>query len=159
MKNDGRDLQRLIRVIEEARAAGTNIAIQSPQFFKDKVTGKRREHDVVLTIKHDHHELIVAIECRDRSRPVGVGEVEVFHNKCSDTGVNSGIIVSSKGFRRTAREKAAHYGIRCLTLDEVEAFSWINVLLCVHIRSITAIGIHIRIGAKTNTWNTQDHNA
>ncbi|MCG2639410.1 MULTISPECIES: restriction endonuclease [Bradyrhizobium] len=124
MANDGKDLQRLIRIIESARAAGTNIKIESPKFFADKVTGKQREHDVVLTITHDHHELVVALECRDRSRPVGVDAVEAFHTKCNDTGINSGVIVSSKGFHNTARTKAQHYGIRCLTLDEVDGFNW-----------------------------------
>jgi len=39
MANDGKDLQRLIRIIESARAAGTDIKIESPKFFVDKVTG------------------------------------------------------------------------------------------------------------------------
>lgn len=135
MVNDGKDLQHLIRIIESARAAGTDIKIESPKFFTDKVTGKQREHDVVLTITHDHHELIVALECRDRSRPVGVDAVEAFHTKCNDTGIHSGVIVSSKGFYKTARTKAQHYGIRCLTLDEVEGFNWfkptdLNILSC-----------------------------
>ncbi|MES5481457.1 restriction endonuclease [Bradyrhizobium sp. INPA03-11B] len=135
MANDGKDLQRLIRIIESARAARTGIKIESPKFFTDKVTGKQREHDVVLTITHDHHELVVALECRDRSRPVGVDAVEAFHTKCNDTGIHSGVIVSSKGFYKTARTKAQYYGIRCLTLDEVEGFNWfkptdLNVLSC-----------------------------
>ena len=124
MANDGKDLQRLIRIIELARAAGKDIKIESPKFFLDKVTGQQREHDVVLTITHDHHELVVALECRDRSRPVGVDAVEAFHTKCNDTGIHSRVIVSSKGFYKTARTKAQHYGIRCLTLDEVEGFNW-----------------------------------
>lgn len=124
MASDGKDLQRLIRIIESARAVGTDIKIESPKFFADKVTGKQREHDVVLTITHDHHELVVALECRDRSRPVGVDAVEAFHTKCQDTGIHSGVIVSSKGFFKTARTKAEHYSIRCLTLDEVEGFNW-----------------------------------
>jgi hypothetical protein len=135
MANDGKDLQRLIRIIESARAAGTDIKIESPKFFKDRVTGKQREHDVVLTITHDHHELVVALECRDRSRPVGVDAVEAFQTKCNDTGIHSGVIVSSNGFYGTARTKAQHYGIRCLTLDEVAGFNWfkptdLNVLSC-----------------------------
>lgn len=108
---------------------------ESPKFFTDKVTGQQREHDVVLTITHDHHELVVALECRDRSRPVGVDAVEAFHTKCNDTSIHSGVIVSSKGFYKTARTKAQHYGIRCLTLDEVAGFNWfkptdLNVLSC-----------------------------
>jgi hypothetical protein len=53
MANDGKDLQRLIRIIESARAAGRDIKIESPKFFRDKVTGQQREHDVVLTIMAD----------------------------------------------------------------------------------------------------------
>jgi len=124
MTKDGKDLQRLIRVIESARAAGKEIAIESPKYFTDRITGKRREHDVVLTIKHAHHELVVALECRDRSRKVGVPEVEAFHTKCRDTGIHSGIIVSSRGFWESARTKAKAYRIRCFTLDEVAKFDW-----------------------------------
>jgi hypothetical protein len=124
MAKDGKDLQRLIRIIESARAAGKEIAIESPKFFPDRITGRQREHDVVLTIKHAHHEIVVALECRDRSRKVGVSEVEAFQAKCRDTGIHSGIIVSSKGFHSTAKIKAQAYGIRCLTLDQVKGFDW-----------------------------------
>jgi hypothetical protein len=124
MTKDGKDLQRLIRIIESARAAGKEIAIESPKFFPDRITGRPREHDVVLTIKHAHHEIVVALECRDRSRKVGISEVEAFQTKCRDTGIHSGIIVSSKGFYSTAIVKAQAYGIRCLTLDQVEGFDW-----------------------------------
>jgi hypothetical protein len=124
MTKDGKDLQRLIRVIESARTAGKEIAIESPKYFVDRVTGERREHDVVLTIKPAHHEIVVALECRDRSRKVGVPEIEAFHTKCHDTGVHAGIIVSSMGFYETAKRKAKTYNIRCLTLDEVTGFDW-----------------------------------
>ena len=148
MARDGKELQRLIQAIEVARsrAQGTDIKIQSPQFLPDKVTGKQREHDVVLTITHDHHELLVALECRDRSRPVGIGEIEAFQNKCRDTSIHSAIIVSSKGFYKTARTKGQHYGIRCLTLDEVATFEWfptryLNILN----RQIIALGLRVQI--------------
>jgi len=124
MIKDGKDLQRLIRTIESARATNKDISIESPKYLVDRITGERREHDVVLTIKHAHHELIVALECRDRSRKVGVPEIEAFQNKCRDTGISSGIIVSSKGFYETAKKKAKAYGIRCLSLDEVVHLDW-----------------------------------
>jgi hypothetical protein len=124
-KKDGKVLQRLIRSIESALAAGdTSIRVEMGKRFPDKVTGKPREHDVVLTITHQHHEMIIAIECRDRSRPVGVDAVEAFHSKCQDTGIHSGIIVSGKGFYESAVEKAAHYNIGCMSLDEAESFNW-----------------------------------
>jgi len=124
-KKDGKALQRLIRSIESALAAGNaSIEVEMEKRFHDKVTGKPREHDVVLTIRNQHHEMVIALECRDRSRPVGVDAVEAFHSKCRDTGIHSGIIVSGKAFCKTALKKAAHYNIECLSLDEAERFNW-----------------------------------
>lgn len=45
--------------------------------------------------------------------------------KCKDTGINRGVIVSSKGFYKTARTKAAHLGIECLQFDRVDSFDWL----------------------------------
>jgi hypothetical protein len=125
MPKDGRDLQRLIRSIESAKAAGRqDLKIESPAFLIDKLTGKKREHDVLLTYKLDHHEVIMALECRDRSRPIGIDAVEAFRSKCESTGVHRGIMVSSKGFSKPAITKAVIYNIGCLTLDEVDSFNW-----------------------------------
>jgi Restriction endonuclease len=83
-----------------------------------------REHDIVLTFLEGHHELSVALECRDRLRRVGVPDVEAFWAKCQRTGISLGIIVSAKGFTRTAISKANTQNIGCLSLDEVERFDW-----------------------------------
>jgi hypothetical protein len=124
-KKDGKALQRLIRSIESALAAGdSSIRVEVGKRFLDKKIEKLREHDVVLTVTHKHHETVIALECRDRSRPVGVDAIEAFQTKCRDTGIHSGIIVSGKGFCKTALKKAAHYNIRCLSLDEAENFNW-----------------------------------
>jgi hypothetical protein len=77
-------------------------------------------------------------------KSVRIESVEAFQTKCKDTGVNSGIIVSSKGFYKTARRKAQHYGICCLTLDEVTAFSWFAAGdLCNYSRHITGTHLYI----------------
>ncbi|MBI2993007.1 MAG: restriction endonuclease [Gammaproteobacteria bacterium] len=101
------------------------VKVESPKRLPDRTTGKLREHDVILTMTTGHHTLRVAIECRDRSRPVGVPEVEAFWAKCQDTGVQQGIIVSPRGFRASGQKKAKHYGIRCLSLEEAESFNWL----------------------------------
>lgn len=139
MPRRGRSLERLIASLEEALGRHENVTVKSPQRLPDRTTGKPREHDVVLNIKQGHHSLVVAIECRDRSRPITVNEVEGFWAKCQETGIDQGIIVSSKGFYRTAREKAAHYGIRCLGIEEVESFDW---LLAPNIHRMTKSLIH-----------------
>ena len=50
MRNNGQDLQRLVAAIEQAKAVGRmDMKIESPAYLKDKVTGRLREHDVLLT--------------------------------------------------------------------------------------------------------------
>jgi hypothetical protein len=154
MAKTGRDLQRLIRAIEGARAAGQPINIESPKRIRDKITGKLREHDVVLTITHEHHDLVVALECRDRSRPIGVDAVEAFHSKCRDTGINSCVMVSSKGFTRTAITKASAYSIRCLSLDQVTGFDWCPpTSMTVWRRNITQAHLNVEFPEGTNLDN------
>lgn len=124
MQKTGKSLEKLITSLEKALVDSGNVVVESPKRLTDKITGKLREHDVVLTINQAHHQVIVAIECRDRSRPITVNEVEGLWKKCQDTGVDHGVIVSSIGFYNTARKKADFLGIRCLDIEEVESFDW-----------------------------------
>jgi len=125
MPKTGKSLEKLIASLEKALCGADNVVVESPKRLKDKITGKMREHDVVLTISQSHHQVIVAIECRDRTRPITVNQVESFWKKCQDTGVDHGVVVSSMGFYNTARQKADFLGIRCLDIEEVESFDWI----------------------------------
>lgn len=93
--------------------------------LRDRDTGRRREHDVLIIWDHGHHQIVTAIECRDRKRPVGVPDIEAFADKCDATGVHSGMIVSASGFRQSARDKASVRSIGCMTLDEVARFDWL----------------------------------
>jgi hypothetical protein len=120
----GEALQRLVHAIESVTAGTENVKVVSPMRLRDKDSGRLREHDVVIVFKQGHHEGLIALECRDRSRKVGVTEVEAFRTKCEATGVPMGIIVSSKGFASTAVTKAMRYNIGCLSLGEVEQFNW-----------------------------------
>jgi hypothetical protein len=124
MSKAGKSLEELVSSLENVLGDSGNVVVESPKRLRDKITGKLREHDVVLTINQAHHQVIVAIECRDRSRPITVNQVEGFWKKCQDTGVDHGVIVSSIGFYNTARQKSDFLGIRCLDIEEVESFNW-----------------------------------
>ena len=84
-----------------------------------------REHDVVVIREDSHHPFMSALECRDRSLPITREQIEAFWRKCQDTGIHKGAIVSAKGFRKTAQEKARFLEIECITLREVEGFNWL----------------------------------
>ena len=121
----GRSLELLVERLERLLTDDPSVDIESPKFLPDKQTNQRREHDVVLTYNKSHHELLVAIECKDRSRPVGVPDIEAFSSKCKSTGVNKGIIVSSSGFTKTALSKSSAESIKCLELKEIETASFL----------------------------------
>ena len=99
----GKRLERVVAMLEGI-FAGANATIEAPcRRLVDRDTGRLREHDVVITWDHGHHRIITAVECRDRSRPVGVPAIEAFADKCARTGVQSGVVVSAAGFANTAR--------------------------------------------------------
>lgn len=136
----GRSLEKLVAYLERYFANSDLVTVESPKRLRDKSTGRLREHDVVLTIKSGHHTFFVAIECRDRNRPVGVPQLEAFAKKCQETGISKGVIVSSVGFTKTAPAKAAALGIRCLSLDQVSKLPW---LLCENFELYQTSYIHI----------------
>lgn len=143
----GLDLQRLIALIENAAAQAPHTTVKSPQRLVDKDTGKLREHDVVVTYTKDHHVLVTAIECRDRSRKVGVPEVEAFHAKCMKTGVHRGIIVSGKGFCKSAITKANKLAVGCMSISSAQSFNWCGMS---HMTRHTRVMRHISTQAFTD---------
>jgi hypothetical protein len=125
VEKQGKALEHLVACLEKALVENPGITVHSPMRLRDRTTRKLREHDVVLEFNEGHYSLLVAIECRDRSRPIGVPQVEAFGAKCQDTGISQGVIVSTNGFYNTARTKSEHLGIRCLDIEEVENFDWL----------------------------------
>lgn len=125
MPREGKTLEQLVTAIEIACAGKSNVQITSPKRLTDKITGKPREHDVVIEVSQNHRTVVIAIECRDRSKPVGAPAIEEFRQKCLDTGVDKGVVVSAHDFTKTARIKAKAYGIQCLDLARATiALDW-----------------------------------
>lgn len=116
----GRSLELLVEALEKNLSDDSNILIESPKRLLDIHTGNQREHDVLITLNQSHHKVIVAIECKDRSRPVGVPDIEAFESKCRSTNINQGIIVSSSGFCGTAKDKAKRMNLRCIEVKDID---------------------------------------
>lgn len=127
MARKGRSLEILISHLERHLHENSDVTIESPKFLVDRTTGKKREHDVVLTFKHENHDLIVAIECRDRKSKVDSSHIEAFGAKCRDTGVNKGVIVTSNEFTKPALEKAKHLNISCFDISQATSFEWLSI--------------------------------
>lgn len=123
----GRSLEILVAHLEKVLGYESGTKVESPKRLVDRFSDSRRsrEHDVVISVESAHHRLTIALECRDRSRPVGVSQVEAFYTKCNHTGVDQGVIVSSRGFCESAKEKAEKLAIRCLSLEQATSFDWL----------------------------------
>lgn len=132
MAKTGKTLERVVANVEKVLGNDGAVSVERRKKLRDKTTGRLREHDVLIRVRHSHHEIVIALECRDRSRKVTVEQIEGFKAKCDHTGVDCGGIVSPKGFTAGALLKAQHLGIRCLQFNEVSAFRWLLMpgILC-----------------------------
>jgi hypothetical protein len=119
-----RSLRELVSYLKRYPFGDDAVMIESPKCLRDKSTGRLLNHDAVLTITSWYHTILVAIQCRERNRPVGLSQIEEFARKCTATSICRSVIVSSNGFTKPALTKAKALGIHCLSLDQVKYFSW-----------------------------------
>jgi hypothetical protein len=125
MAKSGKPYERLVAALERVLAA-TGVTIEAPAHLVDRITGELREHDVLLTLASGHHTTRIGIECRDRSRKITVNDVEGFAAKCDHTGVDKAVMVSPKGFSKSALRKAEFLGVKCLMLSDAASFPWLG---------------------------------
>jgi len=148
MVRQGRELERLVAILEEAlRPDGVHVT--SPDRIPDSVTGRKREVDVVIRT-HEGGTVLAICECRDRRAVADVTWVEQVVTKARDLeGSPAAVLVSTSGFTPEARKKAASYGldVRLVTEVSVEEFrSWFRVEHAVTIVTTRALhGCEIRL--------------
>jgi hypothetical protein len=121
-----RSLEKLVAHLQGQLIESGSVLIESPKHLRDNTTGRLRRHDVVLTVTSGHQPFLVAIECRERNRPVGLSQLAAFARKCSATSINKSAIVSSCGFTKTALCRAKSLGIPCLSLEQIKSFPWFH---------------------------------
>ena len=129
MARAGRDLERLVAVLEEILRP-EELFIRSPDHVRDTVTGGLREVDVSIRATGDS-PVIAICECRDRTSIEDVTWVEQVVTKARDLeGSPPAVLVSSSGFSAPARKKADTYGhdVRLVTSVTLEEFrSWFQM--------------------------------
>jgi Restriction endonuclease len=76
----------------------------------------------------------VAIECRDKSRPLDKDAVMAFRSKVSDIPGLQGLMVSAKGYQSGAKKFANDNGIIALTMDELPG---VGRLLAIRLENVT----------------------
>jgi hypothetical protein len=115
--------QSLINLIEFQTASQKARVTESKEFI-DAVTGQKREVDIVIETQEGAHQIIIGIECTDRSRPMDETWIEAIYGKHRNLPINKTIVVSRSGFYNPAIIKAKERKIDTLTLDEALATDW-----------------------------------
>ncbi len=137
MSKAGKEFEEVTAAIKRA-LAGPDVTVTPNGKAWDKVAGEFREFDVLITGKVAGTPIVIGVECRDRKRPLDVGQVEAYSRKLHDCGINRGLMVSRNGFTQGARSKAAHHNILCCRLDEVRSLPWMVLFDLQVLRTATA---------------------
>lgn len=124
MPRRGRAFERLIEALHRLAAQDPKLRIQSPAFLPDKITGARREIDLLLSYGSGNAVTRIAVECKDHSRPIDVKEIEAFTGKVADLAVDQAVMVSSSGYTGPAVLKAAARGLVVQTVEQSERYDW-----------------------------------
>lgn len=102
---------------EQAEGIGE---IQRNVLVPDRVTGQRRQIDVLLTIKGKGHELLIVIDAKFHADPIDVKVVEEVLSLTMAVGANKAVIVAPNGWTKPAEAKAQFEScdLRILSVEE-----------------------------------------
>jgi hypothetical protein len=129
------------------------------EFLIDRL-GQRRQFDVVVRGTFAGQQMVGIIECKDLSGKVGTPSVDAFVTKAQDVNANFKILVSRRGFTKTALAKCAHYGVQALSLVdndpangfflgtrwEADVIRWARLALTLHFVNEPPRPVHFDAG-------------
>lgn len=130
-----RQFELLVAQIEEF-ASPSGAVVKSPDRIRDQTTGRLREVDASIRYTVGTAEILVTIECRERSRKADDTWIEQLATKQKKIGAAKTIAVSSEGFSGSAQLTAQQYGIDLRVLSEVsmeDIHDWFMPSGAVHI--------------------------
>lgn len=114
--------QRLVTLMT-ATLAGRAQVTESAMLV-DRVSGERREVDILVTAIAGGYTVQLGIEVVSWSRPADTPWVEKMRAKHENLPIDKLILISKSGFSKPALCKAEFYGIEALTLEEASEADW-----------------------------------
>lgn len=103
---------------------GTNLTVSPNARIVGKITGRRRQIDVLIDARHgaDNSRRIV-VDAKRRSRKIDVKDVEAFRGLMEDVGATHGYLISPSGYTKAAERRAqSAVSMRIVPLDHLENF-------------------------------------
>ncbi|UHG93239.1 restriction endonuclease [Spirosoma oryzicola] len=128
--SDGKSLEKLVSRIYET-LKGNPLAEVLHDVKLDNTTGRKSQFDVIIKSKVANFALMIAIECKDYSKPVENNQIHDFIVRCELVpGISRRVFVAVNGYRSGAKAVAKAKGVDLYDLKEVspELLSgWIQV--------------------------------
>lgn len=102
----------------------TDLCVTPNAHIVGRITGIRRQIDVLIEARHDtDNSRRIIVDAKRRSRKIDVREVESLRGLMEDVGATHGYLVSPSGHTKAAEKRAqAAVSIRILSLDHLENF-------------------------------------
>jgi len=116
-----KQLEQIIANIQRTIAPGAKIV------HNERIrgrSGQMRQLDVTVRQTVGSEDLLIVIECKVLRRPVTIKDVETFIGLKQDVLADRGVMVSSSGYTKGARNKAAEYGITLLSYKDATTLAW-----------------------------------
>lgn len=117
--NNGKDLERLVEIINRASQTIPSSSVERDVKLIDK-QGGISQIDVLISVNANGYTFKVAIECKDKGRPVEKDQILAFASKCDMIdGISKKVFVASGGYQKGARNAANHYGIELFDINDI----------------------------------------
>lgn len=128
-KNDGKTLERIVRLLQEFKKTDSATKIFSNHKIKNR-NGVEREFDIFIMTNVMGYNVSIAIECKDhKNRKITMNEVEAFDKKCDGFNyINKKIFISKEGFQSGAIIEAKSLGIELYEIDTLNENEIYNLL-------------------------------
>lgn len=116
-----KDFEQLITKIYTAATPNATVC------HDEKIVGKSGTEcqiDVSIRARVGLHNVLIIVECKYHNRRIGIGRVGEFVEKMEDVRASQGVMVSSKGFTKDARQSAQRHGVTLLSYRQAEVSDW-----------------------------------
>lgn len=119
MPTRSNDFQKLVFLLRTNLADGSTVT--ESKMLTDLVSGDQVEVDVCIEGVVGGEPVLICIECRERSRKADKNWVHEMRSKHDRLPTNALILAHNIGFSKSAEALAASFGIKTVTLEEVES--------------------------------------
>lgn len=121
--NNGKEFESLVvKIYNSLKKQPEHENIQHNIRLKGK--DGYRQIDILITSQIANFDIKTIIECKDYSKKVDVKTIDALHSLLQDVNANKGVVISRKGFTKTAINKAKRLGILLCTAHEALSKKW-----------------------------------